>query len=33
MEKKQVLINRKLLADLAVHNPHAFAEVVKFVSA
>lgn len=33
MEKKQVLINRKLLADLAVHNPEAFAEVVKFVSA
>jgi len=33
MEKKQVLINRKLLADLAVHNPQAFAEVVKFVSA
>ena len=33
MEKKQVLINRKLLADLAVHNPQAFAEVVKFVTA
>lgn len=33
MERKQVLINRKLLADLAVHNPQAFAEVVKFVSA
>ena len=33
MEKKQVLINRKLLADLAVHNPLAFAEVVKFVTA
>ena len=33
MEKKQVLINRKLLADLAVHNPAAFAEVVKFVAA
>lgn len=33
MEKKQVMLNRKLLADLAVHNPHAFAEVVKFVSA
>lgn len=33
MEKKQVLINRKLLADLAVHNPQAFTEVVKFVTA
>jgi len=33
MEKKQVLLNRKLLADLAVHNPQAFAEVVKFVTA
>ena len=33
MEKKQVLINRKLLADLAVHHPAAFAEVVKFVAA
>ncbi|HLA68209.1 MAG TPA: 50S ribosomal protein L20 [Bacteroidota bacterium] len=33
MEKKQVLINRKVLADLAVHHPQAFAEVVKFVAA
>jgi large subunit ribosomal protein L20 len=33
MEKKQVLLNRKLLADLAVHNPQAFTEVVKFVAA
>ncbi len=33
MEKKQVQLNRKLLADLAVHNPQAFAEVVKFVTA
>ena len=29
MAKKQVVINRKLLADLAVNNPDAFAEIVK----
>lgn len=33
LEKKQVLINRKVLADLAVNHPQAFADVVKFVSA
>ncbi|MBI4535059.1 MAG: 50S ribosomal protein L20 [Ignavibacteriae bacterium] len=32
LNKKQVDINRKILADLAVNNPPAFAEVVKFVS-
>ena len=32
LEKKQVLINRKVLADLAVHHPGAFAEVVKFAT-
>jgi large subunit ribosomal protein L20 len=30
LEKKQLLINRKILADLAVSNPNAFTEVVKF---
>jgi large subunit ribosomal protein L20 len=30
LEKKQVGINRKVLADLAVSHPQAFAEVVKF---
>jgi large subunit ribosomal protein L20 len=30
--KHQVLINRKVLADLAVSHPHAFAEVVKFAT-
>lgn len=33
LDKKQVMINRKVLADLAVHHPTAFAEVVKFVAA
>jgi large subunit ribosomal protein L20 len=30
LNKKQIDINRKVLADLAVSNPAAFAEVVKF---
>lgn len=30
LEKKQVGINRKILVDLAVSHPQAFAEVVKF---
>ncbi len=33
LEKKQVGINRKVLADLAVSHPQAFAEVVKFATA
>lgn len=33
LDKKEVGINRKILADLAVHNPQAFAEVVKFALA
>ncbi|MFI5252467.1 MAG: 50S ribosomal protein L20 [Bacteroidota bacterium] len=33
MNKKQIGINRKVLADLAATNPEAFAEVVKFVKA
>lgn len=33
LHKKKVDINRKLLAELAVSNPPAFAEVVKFVGA
>ncbi len=33
LEKKQVGINRKVLADLAVHHKTAFAEVVKFATA
>ena len=33
MYKKQVDINRKVLAELAAGNPEAFAEVVKFVKA
>lgn len=33
LDKKSVAINRKVLADLAVHHPLAFAEVVKFVAA
>jgi large subunit ribosomal protein L20 len=33
LDKKSVEINRKVLADLAVNNPEAFAEVVKFVAA
>lgn len=32
MNKKGVTINRKLLAHLAVENPKAFAEIVKFVN-
>lgn len=31
LEKKGVNINRKLLASMATENPHAFADVVKFV--
>jgi large subunit ribosomal protein L20 len=31
LSKKNIDINRKILADLAVTNPDAFAEVVKFV--
>jgi large subunit ribosomal protein L20 len=31
LHKKKIDINRKLLAELAVSNPPAFAEVVKFV--
>ncbi len=30
LSKKEVEINRKVLADLAARNPEAFAEVVKF---
>ena len=33
LNKKQVDINRKVLADLAANNPAAFAEVVKFAIA
>ena len=33
LRKKEVDINRKVLADLAARHPEAFAEVVKFVSA
>ena len=33
LSKKQVDINRKVLADLASRNPEAFAEVVKFATA
>ena len=33
MHKKQVDINRKVLAELAAGNPDAFAEVVKFIKA
>lgn len=33
LDKKQVGINRKVLADLAVHHPQAFSEVVKFATA
>ncbi len=33
LDKKEVDINRKVLADLAVRNPEAFAEVVKFALA
>jgi large subunit ribosomal protein L20 len=30
LNKKSVSINRKVLAELAVHNPDAFAEIVNF---
>ena len=33
LAKKNLEINRKILADLAVSNPPAFAEVVKFATA
>ena len=33
LNKKQVDINRKVLAELAVANPDAFAEIVKFAKA
>jgi large subunit ribosomal protein L20 len=33
LDRKEVGINRKILADLAVSNPEAFAEVVKFALA
>ena len=33
LSKKEVDINRKVLADLAVNHPQAFAEVVKFATA
>jgi len=33
MSKKGIDINRKVLASLAVDNPNAFADIVKFVSA
>ena len=33
LDKKQVGINRKVLADLAANHPQAFAEVVKFATA
>jgi large subunit ribosomal protein L20 len=33
LEKKQVGINRKILADLALSQPQAFSEVVKFANA
>jgi large subunit ribosomal protein L20 len=33
LDAKSVSINRKVLADLAVNHPQAFAEVVKFVTA
>jgi large subunit ribosomal protein L20 len=33
LEKKNVALNRKVLADLAVNNPAAFAEVVKLATA
>ena len=32
LNKKGVTINRKLLASLAVENPQAFADVVKFAT-
>jgi len=33
LNKKSVSINRKVLAELAVHNPDAFTEIVNFVKA
>ncbi|OGU32785.1 MAG: 50S ribosomal protein L20 [Ignavibacteria bacterium GWA2_55_11] len=33
LAKKKVELNRKVLADLAVNHPQAFAEVVKFATA
>ena len=33
LNKKEVAINRKVLADLASRHPEAFAEIVKFVAA
>lgn len=33
LDKKQVTINRKVLADLAANHPNAFAEIVKFAIA
>jgi large subunit ribosomal protein L20 len=33
LNKKEIDINRKVLADLAANNPAAFAEVVKFAQA
>lgn len=33
LEKKNIVINRKVLADLAVRKPEAFAEVAKFAAA
>ena len=32
LEKKSIFINRKILADMAVRKPEAFAEVVKFAA-
>ncbi|MBI2429748.1 MAG: 50S ribosomal protein L20 [Ignavibacteriales bacterium] len=33
LNKKAISINRKVLAELAVHNPEAFTEIVNFVKA
>jgi len=33
LDRKEIAINRKILAELAVSNPEAFAEVVKFALA
>src|SRR5712671_6568274 len=33
LNKKEVIINRKVLADLAARHPDAFEEIVKFVNA
>jgi len=32
LDKKSISINRKVLADLAVNSPQAFAEIVKFAA-